>query len=362
MRVDLDASGANITKGGRLRCRVPLDGAALLHVTPGLVAHVFSLGKVGLLVCPLTHPGVRGSAPPDSARAGFCDGDAFRFVRGWQDRNGGSGDISVAAEMGPTNASFRQKAELMLAAAKDTEARLVIGYLPNVDELNHSYADLIETEWPEGRGSVLLLQTLGLVDALLDGLMSAAEPGTLLVLSSDHGVVPHRRELYLNELLAEVGLVHRGKDGYDPARSVAYYHPADCGQIVSGGRGSGPSRAGGDPLAVVRRALDRAARDLHAAIGLLEAGPGDPYLAFAYPMADVELTGRAPRPGRPVLHRKPGGNHLSPLTPTPWIQAVFGAWSPGRKVDGDGMSPPAENAKVKSFILNALDAVPVGRS
>ncbi|HET6486086.1 MAG TPA: alkaline phosphatase family protein [Spirochaetia bacterium] len=361
MRLDLDATGVGITKGGRLRCQVPLDGTARLQVTPGKEARVFSLGGAGLLICPLTLPGVRGSSPPDGARDGFCDGDAFRFVRSWMDGHGvstssrsGGMDVSVAAEMGPTNASFSQKAELMLAAARDPQARLVIGYLPNVDELNHSYADLIEAEWPEGRGSVLLLRTLGLVDTLLDRLMSGAEPGTLLVLSSDHGTVPHRHELYLNELLARAGLVHRCKDGYDPARSVAYYHPADCGQIVAGGR-----RAA-DPLPAIRRALDLASRELHAPIGLQEAGPGDPYLAFAYPLADVEITGRAPKPGMPILRRKPGGNHLSPLTPTPWIQAVLGAWSPGRNL-GAGECP-TENVGLKSFVLRALDIASSGRS
>ncbi len=340
-------SGVALVKGGTTRAVVPWDGSLGIRVTRGLSVRAYAIGTRALLVCPLTTPTVHGAAPPAGARAGFQDGDAFRFVRRWREGDPEAEEIPVAAEMSPTVASFGQKAALMAAAAADPLARLVIGYFPNIDELNHSYADLIESEWPHGRGARLLLDCAGLVDELLQRLMDRADQDTLLVVSSDHGVVPHRRELHLNELFADVGLVRRCRGGYDPARSVAYYHPSDCGQVVLGGIREGP------PLPAIRRALDRAAADFSAPIALLEAGPQDPYLAFLYPLSDVHLTGRPPASGKPVIQRKVGGDHLSPLAPTPWIQAILGLWSARGRLEGGG-SPPTDNARVKDFILGAL--------
>ena len=62
--------------------------------------------------------------------------------------------------------------------------------------------------------------------------MERLDENTLLVLSSDHGQAPYRRALHLNDLPAKIGLVRKRKKGYDLRRSVAYYHPASCGQIV----------------------------------------------------------------------------------------------------------------------------------
>ena len=59
---------------------------------------------------------------------------------------------------------MRQKADLMAAACANRHSRLVMGYFPLVDAFNHSYIDLLESEWPEGRASEVFLACMGLVD------------------------------------------------------------------------------------------------------------------------------------------------------------------------------------------------------
>ena len=85
--------------------------------------------------------------------------------------------------------------------------------------------------------------------------------------------------------------------------------------------------------------------------------PGDPFIAFLYPLADSSLTGKPPRRAREMLERKhSGGQHISPLTATPWIQAMLGLWSPrtttlARDLD----SIPTANGMMKNFLLRMLE-------
>jgi hypothetical protein len=181
--------------------------------------------------------------------------------------------------------------------------------------------------------------------------MAAADADTLVVVSSDHGTVAFRSVLHINDLLADEGLVRRAGSGYDLRRSEAFYHPSDCGLVLLR-----PGVERGRALSRLVTALDRC-RDQHSAdIRMIEGRHGDPFLAFLYPGADVYFSGRAPKGGRPVLDSKDrGGHHLCPLSPTPWISAVLGLWSPREGRIGELVPPiPDSNAGMKGFLLEAL--------
>ena len=293
-------------------------------------------------------------SPPPGAESSR-DLSAFRKARAAN----GSGDprrrVTVESELLPARVALRQKADLMLWTARTHPSALSICYVPLIDEFNHTYFDLIEGPSPDPRASELLEKCWGLVDAFLADLMRLADPGTLLVLSSDHGALPFRRLLHLNELFADEGLVQRDGRGYDLGRSAVYYHPSDCGQVVVNGPEGGRRRLGRPTLLAAARAVVERANDSYGAhIGAIEGGPSDPYLLYLYPLADAYFTGNPCSPGRPPMNcGKAGGHHLSPLTPNPWIEAVLGLWSPrpGPR-DGDGV--PLCNTGVKEFLLGRL--------
>jgi len=161
-----------------------------------------------------------------------------------------------------------------------------------------------------------------------------------------------RSMLHLNEVFVDAGLTRRGPDGYDPRRSTLWYHPSDCGQVIA----RDPGRRAAD-LAALSRVIDTMNRDLSAGIGMEEGAPGAPYLAFLYPRGSTYFTGR---PGRHTevmpMKKKTGGHHLSPLSTTPWIDAVLGLWC--RSAARRGALPrsaPTENVAVKRFILESME-------
>jgi hypothetical protein len=342
--------GLVIRKGAREVARLPDGECRLLQWgrRPAVFAHLVE--KDLLLLSPLTIPGLRGAATGGPGSDYSIDTNAFRLVRGVNDHRAAAEQISVQAEMTPSELSMGRKADLMLSAITQTSSRLVVGYFPVIDEFNHVYADLLEQDWPNGRVSELFSACASAVDRLLSRVMEAADRDTLVVVSSDHGAASSRKLLHVNELLAAEGLVRRAAGGYDLRASAAFYHPSDCGQVLAR-RGCDRDKA----LAAIRRAVGRARAEHGVEIGIEEGGGVDPYLAFLYPLRDGYFTGHAPPPGGPVMRKTSGGHHLSPLSPTPWIQATLGLWSlrSGALV-GDLPPVPAENVEVKAFLLEAM--------
>jgi hypothetical protein len=369
--------GLCIAKGSEIRARLRPGRGALVNLTAETRVFAQQLDPSLLILSPLNKAMIRGAVPAldgtsDGTLNGFLDANAFRASRGLNRDRRPAARIPLPAELLLSTASMKQKTDLMLAAASGTHSRLVVGYFPLIDEYNHAYVDMLESEWPQaegqperegavtegpGRATEVFLGCAALVDDLLARLMAVVGPDTLLVVSSDHGAMPHRSVLHVNELFAGSGLVRRrvggsSPNGYDLRRSVAYYHPSDCGQVVvneTEARRRGFDRAG--LLSRVRAIAD------NAGAGLLEGAPQLPYIAFLFPLGDRYFTGRPPRHGRPALDaEKAGGHHLSPLSPTPWIQAVLGLWSSGAAAGAFGGAPTA-NRDLKSYLL-ALMGVP----
>jgi hypothetical protein len=365
--------GLALWRGSALRGLLEPGRAGMFTLTRGCSALAQLLDPALLVLCPPVPVMLRGCPPPaptGAARWSECiDADAFRACRRLNRGRGQPDMVSVETEMLLASLSMQQKADMMVAACGDGNSRLVAGYFPLVDEFNHAYLDLLDAQGPEGRTAGVFQACMGLVDQLLGRLMAAAGPGTLLVVSSDHGAMPHRSVLHLNERLAEAGLVRRAPAargvGYDLAGSCAFYHPSNCGQVVWN---PGVARKRGvGRQEIVRRV--RAVVD-SAGIGMQEGGPGDPYLAFLFPLGDAYFTGSPPRPGRPALDAgAAGGQHLSPLSPTPWMDAVLGLWHTNDE-EGDSRvgatggfasgatdaypSLPAANVQLKDFILSHL--------
>jgi hypothetical protein len=352
--------GICVAKGSQIRARLVPGQGALLSLSGETRVFAQLLDPSLLVLSPLNKAMVRGAVPASGSMLdGFLDANAFRAARRLNEGRTPAERIPLSAELLLSTASMKQKTDLMLAAAAGTQSRLVVGYFPLIDEYNHAYMDMLESQWPRaeavtggpGRATEVFLGCAALVDDLLARLMAAAGPDTLLVVSSDHGAMSHRSVLHVNELFAGSGLVRRrvggsSPTGYDLRRSPAYYHPSDCGQVVV--NDAEALRRGFDRAGLLSRL--RAIAD-EAGAGLLEGAPDLPYIAFFFPLGDRYFTGRPPRHGRPALdEEKAGGHHLSPLSPTPWIDAVLGLWSSSAAVGAFGDAPTA-NRDLKSYLL-----------
>jgi hypothetical protein len=271
--------------------------------------------------------------------------------------------LSIDEEMMLSEYSTAQMGELALASLRELSSDLTILYFSLIDELGHVYLDQIEALWPEGRAAELLRRCYHLLDSYIGKIMDTlgqTSPGkhTLLVLSADHGQAPFRRVLHFNDLLAEVGLVRTYGDtrkrGYDLSRSVAYYHPSNCGQVVVNPRQAAKAGLFRERISErVLGCLEQANESFGCDIAYLRGGETDPYLLFLYPRSDTHLTGRY-RAGADVVDADlKGGQHLSPLCPTPWMQAMLALWSPaGLPFDKGAL--PYRNTGIKEFLLRYL--------
>jgi predicted AlkP superfamily pyrophosphatase or phosphodiesterase len=350
LQVRPTSEGVQISKGSRL-CGTLLPGETKpFRITAGtrVIAHLLSRSL--LVLHSITPPVTRGARAAERAREGFFDANVFRVARRENEKRG-AGAIPIDVELAASALSMRQKADLMLSAVDEPSSRLVVGYFPIIDDFNHVYVDALQSGEPNGRASRLFAACAGLVDQLLGRVMDRADDGTLLVVSSDHGAASFQGILHLNELFLRERLVVRQGDGYDLRRSTAFYHPSDCGQVIARDPGDRSS-----VLAAVRRALDQARTEYGVEIGMQEGAARDPYLAFLYPLGKGYFTGDPPRRGRATLEAKrSGGHHLSPLSPTPWIQAVLGLWSPrSRSLAKELPAIPSGNRGVKDFLLEVM--------
>jgi len=280
---------------------------------------------------------------------------AFRRARRLLERARDGETVTVESELLPARAALQQKLDLVHWSVRNTPASLTICYVPLMDEFNHTWFHLCEPAPADPRAGQLLLACGQMIDGFLSSLMAGADRDTLLVVSSDHGALPFRRMLHLNEAFADAGLVCRSGTGYDYARSAAWYHASDCGQVVVNEREARRRGLAVPALgAAARAAVERANAAHGARIAVLEPGPSDPFLLYLYPESDTYFTGDPPSPGKPALNpRRSGGHHLSPLTPDAWIDALLALWSPrpgARAADG----APVRSTQVKEFLLGRL--------
>ena len=222
-----------------------------------------------------------------------------------------------------------QIGDLALSLIKGLPSRLFIVYFSLLDELSHAYFDQIEDEWPQGRGSELLIRCYALLDSYIGRIMEAADKNTLLVLSSDHGQIPFRSSIHLNRVLSRGGLVKIKKNRYDFKNSIAYYHPSDCGQLVVNWHRAKKKGLSRDHL--LKESIDLIESinaDYSAKISYIVGKDSAPYLLFLYPQGDTYFTGKGGPGAEIVDSSKKGGHHLSPLCPSPWIRPLLGLWSP----------------------------------
>jgi hypothetical protein len=351
LRVVSTPVGIRFDKGSGIRVSLTAGEGKIVRLTKGLMTYAYLLNGSHLVLSQLTPLMLRGAVHPASVCAGFLDMNVFQIARRINADSMDEESVSIGAEMTPSRLSMQQKEALLLEAIRGTESRLIIGYFPMVDEFNHVYMDQLETEWPEGRVSGLFTSCMRSVDDLLAQVMAQAGPDTLIVVSSDHGAVPYRRMVHVNELLADAGLVRRSGDGYDLRGSTVYFHPSNCGLIVMQQHAPRP-----DIMRRLMHSLDAARITPGVDIAMVELREPDPYPAFLYPLADSSLTGVPPQRGRETLDTtKAGGHHLSPLSPTPWIQAMLGLWSPrSQQLGRDLADIPTENRRLKTFLLDLL--------
>ncbi len=351
LRVESKDNQVRLRRGRRSIASLAPGKIQPVRLSPKVSAVGYSTGKF-LFLSSSSRPHVRLSKDlqgrskqivPES----IFHGSLFRFSRN-------VGGLSVEEEMSMSEFVTAQLGELALTVIRELRSSLTILYFSLIDDLCHVYLDQIEGRWPEGRAAELLRRCYRLLDSYIGRIMTCLDEETLLVLSADHGQAPYRRALHLNDLLAEVGLVRKNKKGYNLRRSVAYYHPANCGQVVVNPRqarktGLSRERIGEQVL----RCVEQANSSLGADISYLWGDKNDPYLLFLYPGADTHLTGRCDPEAEVLDAGLNGGQHLSPLCPSPWIQAMLALWSPAG-LYFDRQSIPDHNTGVKNFLLRYL--------
>jgi hypothetical protein len=355
------SDSVELRRGNRRLSRLAPGGGAKVTLTRGTRAFAHLLAADALTLYPESPALVRlGPAAPAGAgwppdAEGCRDMSAFRRARSLNDRSRTGERVTVESELLPARVAMRQKSDLMQWAVRSAPAGLTICYVPLMDEFNHTWFHLCESRPAEPRADRLFGECGAMIDAFLAELMALADRETLLVVSSDHGALPFRRLLHLNEAFADACLVRRAGTGYDYERSAAWYHPSDCGQVVMNEREARRRGLAVPALRAAALAAVNRANDTHGArIAAVEPGPSDPFLLYLYPEADTYFTGDPPRPGKPALDpRRSGGHHLSPLTPNPWIDALLGLWSPrtGTRI-ADGA--PVRNTELKEFLLGRL--------
>ena len=195
-------SAVQVLRGSGVRALLEPGQAERVELTRGMHVTAQLLGSSLLVLSPLNSAMIMGSMPEGGGESGgtarfserekFLDSSAFRAVRRLNEGRDPGELVPLETEMTLSSLSMRQKADLMAAAAGSTRSRLVAGYFPLIDEFNHAYMDMLDSLWPGGRVSEVFLACVSLVDELLARLMASAGPDALLVVSSDHGAMPHR--------------------------------------------------------------------------------------------------------------------------------------------------------------------------
>jgi hypothetical protein len=350
LRLRSTRDGAGLSKGSSLRVELPVGEGRYVDITAGTRVFAHLLEPKLLLLNPLNAVVCRGKTAGQSVCGKFLEMSAFHLARRLNSNREPELRVPLEAELLASRVSFQRKTDLMVAQAGNMAARLVVGYFPVIDDFNHAYFDLLQDG--DERAAALFHGCVDMVDDLLGRLMQEMDSNTLLVVSSDHGAMAHRSKLHINEILADAGLVRRRAGGYDYARSLAWYHTSDCGQVVAWNM-----RERGPLLGRLRHALETANAGIGAAIGVLDGDRDWPFLAFLYPKGNMYFTGRPPRVNRPALDKgRAGGHHLSPLSPTPWIQAALGLWTPRQGgVKGSLPFMPKENTEMKRFLMETME-------
>ena len=336
-----------LSKGASLRARLEVGQGMPLSITAGTRAFAQLLTPDLLLLSPENDTVCRGTSVPKGARDGFLETSAFHLARRLNATRPPSLQVEIEAELLGSRVSFQRKADLMVEQARNRAAGLVVGYFSVIDDFNHACFDLLQQG--DEKATALFHACLQMVDGLLERLMAETEDGTLLVVSSDHGAMAYRSMLSINEAFADAGLVRRGPAGYDFAKSTAWYHPSDCGQVVTHG-----SPEKGPLFQRVQAVVERVNAELDAGIGILAGDAGSPYVGFLYPKGDLYFTGRPPGRNRKSLDKRRGGaHHLSPLSPTPWIKAALGVWGPGH-ANQSLPFVPKQNVEMKKFLMESM--------
>ena len=405
-RLNASRHGAQVQlhRRGRLLAAAGPGEAATLQIGEAVEATLLHAGDGNLFLFPHYKPCVRlGEGKGEggdslSIPERLIDGNIFRQARAAAEAAASGvglpmdpasrdrqilGSIPIGEEMRIGEGALDDVVNVSLAAARNLSSDLFVFYVSLFDDICHAYMDEIEDAWGEmsgvggDRGALVLKRCAEHLDRFVREIMdiAALEPPTcetLVVVCADHGQKPFRRSLAVNELFARHGLVRRngrisrlglGRGGYDLDRSVAYYHPAGCGHVVLNQaimRRRGLDR--GEVFRRVERIVDEAGSAHGVPLAVLPAGSEDPYLCFLYPRTDASVSGKPPdgAPGTAVVDpTRRGGQHLTPLSGSSWIPALFGAWSPDAEAAGEALrEAPARSVDVKDYLLEYLTHCP----
>jgi len=225
------------------RVTIARDGWEPIGLPDGLstlAGLVWRDGEPVLIVLGAWREARAGCRPaPDFAKTPFVGGGvADLFRRGAFGRiaiDGGDG-TAERAFVGAIRAIGRRYWVEAIHAQASADADFILAYQPAYDLLFHELLGLIDRSSRFHRPEIaalaesLILTALGDLDAGLAALL-AGESGERLFLASDHGMKPVDTVLLPNAVLAQLGLAATDRAAIDPARSVAFFHPAETGLV-----------------------------------------------------------------------------------------------------------------------------------
>ena len=119
---------------------------------------------------------------------------------------------------------------------RDIPADLSLFYLPTIDEVSHEWAGFVDPDCGHFHSNGLYLELMASVyqdvDRWLGSVLQHRSPGTSVVILSDHGMSGCSRNLYLNTLLEQEGLLRFTATGeIDLQRTSVFFHPAENGAV-----------------------------------------------------------------------------------------------------------------------------------
>ena len=359
-----------VKKTGRLLARIELGQVASIQLSKSLSGAFFYLEKDHFMFFPYHPPRIRltDAFPRDKIRVpgNLFDGNIFRFLRRFNVKNERC-RISIESQMKMAQLLMHQIGDLAVSAYATLPSRLFIVYFSPLDDICHAYMDLIEDDWPTGPAHALIKHCVSTIDTYLDKLLKSVSDDTLVVVTSDHGHMPHRRKLFINELLSARGLIRQKKGKLDFSKACLYYHPADCGQVIF--NPSVRQKTKRDfARSTLERIVDEANKTYGAQLDYQFADEGLPFFAFLYPRGDTHLDGdmdKGPsdegppeedtldkgvrsQHGRIITADRPGGQHLSPLSGSIWMKAFLGLWQPQGRISSQ---IPLKSTQMKSYLL-----------
>ena len=369
-------------RDGDSRCSLELE------LGRGIVFQVLKWSRIDGLI--LWHSGVWDCAAiPDSELSNFYQktgpfcgtaaGSSYRkgeLGKRLIDGGDGEAEMLLMATVETTSDYFTRASGVALESFSDVD--LSIHYQPCIDDIQHEligWCDprslAYEKNYAEEAWEVIG-QVYAMADKHLGLLMDEFSDDCTIVLSSDHGMVGVARNVYVNEVLSQAGLLEFDAVGnIDIGRTQILYHPANNGSLWVNDaekRGGIVSRTAKDKLLEQARVTLAEIRDQINHSQVFKAiypiddayhGPWDSALGDLFVIPEDGYNLRSDRNSQKCVIAKShkSGSHIT-YSESPSIQGIFYACGDGLPAGKD--LEIIDNRQLVSLICRQMQISPSG--